>query len=232
MAAAKSNGSFFNIFDGFIDSFRGAPKKSSIKIALIGDGSTGKTSYFNRITCGDDPDYKFSKAYDATRGCNICQIEFLVNSHPVTVHLFDTAGQEKFGTLRDSYLMGVDGVILMYDITDKTTKQNILSKWIPELKRILHNSQSTSYVPIMVVGNKHDKIDALVSAANEYVGIRVSSLTGAYTHVSGEVNHCFISVKADENLMIPINWLLTNILQYSNVSAKKSAKVPYISYCN
>jgi small GTP-binding protein len=229
---AKSNGSFFNIFDGMINSFRGAPKKSSIKIALIGDGSTGKTSYFNRIISGDNLDYKFSKSYDATRGCNICQIEFLVNNYPVTIHLFDTAGQEKFGMLRDSYLMGVDGVILMYDITDKNTKQNILTKWIPELKRILHNTQSTVHVPIMVVGNKYDKIDALVSAANEYVGIRVAALISAYTTMSGEVNHCFISVKADENLMVPINWLLTNILQYSNVNAKKTIKTPYISYCN
>ena len=37
--------------------------KKSLKIALLGDGSTGKTTYFKKIQAYNDPDYKFPKKY-------------------------------------------------------------------------------------------------------------------------------------------------------------------------
>ena len=39
-----------------------------IKITLIGDGATGKSSYFERLSNGLSSKYKFSKKYDATIG--------------------------------------------------------------------------------------------------------------------------------------------------------------------
>jgi GTP-binding nuclear protein Ran len=207
------------------------PKKTSIKIALVGDGAVGKTSFFNRLTNGDTEDYKFSKNYDATTGCNVCQIELMVDRTPIKLHLFDTAGQEQFGDLRDSYLMGVDGIVLMYDITDRTTKQNVMTKWLPEIKRILSASKNPNYVPVMVVGNKNDRVDSIVS--DELVALRLSTLTGCYDAKYGSVNHCVMSVKANDNLMQPINWLLQKILAYFwQVDAKKSDKKPIVSYCN
>lgn len=200
-----------SIFNGLYS----APGKTDIKLALIGDGATGKTSYFERMASGHTDNYKFSKKYNATHACNICQIEFKIGKHTIKIHLFDTAGQEKFGTLRDSYLMGVDGIILMYDLTQKETKQNVLRKWIPDVKRILGKSKTKNYVPIMVVGNKNDKSDSVVVQPYDTLGIRTSVLAGNYDSFRyGAINHCLISVKADENLMEPINWLLRNILGY------------------
>jgi GTP-binding nuclear protein Ran len=127
------------------------PHKTNIKIALIGDGATGKTSYFERLVSGHLENYKFKKSYNATHSCNICQIEYSIGKHKIKIHLFDTAGQEKFGTLRDSYLFGVDGVILMYDLTQRDTKQNVVNKWLPEIKRILKTSKTKQYVPVIVI---------------------------------------------------------------------------------
>lgn len=208
-------------------------KKKDIKIALIGDGATGKTSYFERIASGHMADYKFSKKYNATHGCNICQIEFSIGKHKIKMHLFDTAGQEKFGMLRDSYLMGVDGIILMYDLTQPDTKKNVMSRWIPEVKRILTSSKTKQYVPIMVVGNKNDKVDNVVSGSCNTLGIRTSVLEGGYNTSSfGRIKHCTISVKGDENLMEPINWLLQNTLNYIlPVNAKKSDNDSNLLYC-
>lgn len=217
-----------SFFDMLRETFQGSLKKKSFKIALIGDGSTGKTSYFNRISLGEQEDYKFEKKYDATQGCNICQIEFSINKNPVTLHLFDTAGQEKFGAMRDSYLLGVDGVIVLYDVSEKSTRSNVLTKWIPEIRKILSLSDETS-VPIMVVGNKNDKI-ANLDNVYENIGLRVSTLSGNYR---GPINHCFTSVKADENLMEPINWLLKTILStYCVVNVERSKKKPVMVYCN
>ena len=210
--------------DSFLDLFHSPPKQKFIKIALIGDGSVGKTSYFERILFGDTDDYKFNKYYDATKGCNVCQIDYMIGQHTITVHLFDTAGQEKFGTLRDSYLIGVDGVIVMYDITNKATKQNVLTKWIPDIKRVLSASKCQKYVPIAVVGNKCDKMDN-ADADVHVSSLRAATLNGYYGSNFGQIDHYYVSVKADENLMKPINWLLKNILSYYlNVNAKKIRK--------
>src|SRR5205823_6196209 len=43
-----------------LHSYLFAPKKTVIKIALVGDGSIGKTSYFSRIVTRDDPGYEFN----------------------------------------------------------------------------------------------------------------------------------------------------------------------------
>jgi small GTP-binding protein len=237
----KEKGFFNGMFDGVFDDLRAFPKKTSIKIALIGDGSTGKTSYFNRVIAEDSVDYKFNKAYDATQQCNVCRIEYVIGKYPVTIHLFDTAGQEKFGTLRDSYLMGVDGIIVMYDITDKTTRNNVLVKWLPDVKKLLNATKSNAHVPVMVVGNKSDKCttvdwssftDGTETEAGP--GIRVATLTGAYERRKyGPVNHCLVSVKANENLMEPINWILQHVQEYYfEVKIKRTNKQTYVSYCN
>lgn len=249
---SSTNGGIFNV----IENFRCAPSKTSIKIVLLGDGATGKTSYFNRITSGDMDDYKFEKTYDATRGCNICQLEYTIGKYTVTVHLFDTAGQEKFGALRDSYLMGADGIILMYDL-DKdamATKRNVLTKWLPEIKRVLNDSAVRSRIPIAIVGNKNDVINIAALRCNDphrpeliditdeemitnTVGIRTSTLKGIYNsndnYKYGAIEHFYISVKADDNLIKPINWLLECILEYYlSVDVKRTNKLPKIYFCN
>ena len=224
----------------FVENFRMAPKKTSVKIALVGDGAVGKTSFFDRITTGDTVDYKFSKSYDATTGCNICQIEFSIEKYIVNVHLFDTAGQEKFGTLRDSYLMGVDGIIIMYDLNNKTTRQNVLTKWLPDIKRILIASDTNASIPVAVIGNKSDKIDAKVLKSDRLdvttyrniLGIRKVTLNSNYNE-HGDIEHFYASVKADDGLMDPINWLLKQILlYYLPVNVKKTVKNPIISRQN
>jgi small GTP-binding protein len=225
-------------FDGLFEDFRTPPAKTSIKIVLLGDGATGKTSFFNRITDGENPDYKFSKVYDATRGCNICQIEYMIGKYPITVHMFDMAGQEKFGMLRDSYLTGADAIIMMYDLSEKITKQNVLTKWIPEVRRFLTASGCTQYIPIAVVGNKNDKIDMSQVKSDmvcvNHIGIRTSSLVGIYDpRQFGPIEHFYISVKADENLMDPVNWVLRHVLAYyMPVVVKRSAKKPSVYLCN
>jgi small GTP-binding protein len=196
------------------ESFRGAPSKKSLKIAIVGDGAVGKSCYFDRLAHGHNDEYRFSRNYNATIGCDVCQLVFKIGRHEVTVHLFDTAGQEKFGKLRDSYIMGADGVICMYDLTQRETKTNVMSKWIPDIMKTLDNSNCKNYVPVIVVGNKHDKVAALTSAQHDLLKIRSSALSGCYKSRYGSIAQCMMSVKADENLMNPINWLLQNILGY------------------
>lgn len=212
-----SNSKFANNSTGsssLYDSFRRAPSKRSFKIVLIGDGAVGKSSYFERLAYGERDEYKFSRNYNATTGCDVCQITFKIGRHDVTLHLFDTAGQEKFGKLRESYIMGADGVILMYDVTQRETKTNVMSRWLPDIMKTLDDSNFRDYVPVMVVGNKYDKVNAQSSAQFDQLKIRDSALSACYKSRYGNISQCLISVKADENLLDPINWLLKNILGY------------------
>lgn len=243
-----SSGATIGKHDHFFEGFRCPPKKSSIKLVLLGDGGVGKTSFFDRITTGDNLDYKFRKKYDATKGCNICQMDVMVGKYTIKLHIFDTAGQEKFGSLRDSYLMGADGVIMMYDLNNKSSRQNILTKWLPDLKKHIDASYTKSNIPVAVVGNKSDRIDEelikkerLYIDSTQYmevVGIRKSvlksnySMSGSYSVRSkeyGQIEHFYSSVKQDEGLMNPINWLLKDILcYYISVDVRKTRDKPVI----
>ena len=41
------------------------------------------------------------------------------------ISLFDTAGQERFRSMTKSYLRGAQGIILIYDITDRISFEHV-----------------------------------------------------------------------------------------------------------
>lgn len=131
-----------------------------IKVALIGDGCVGKTCLFTLMNNLNSSNYKFNKKYDATRGFNLTELTFESNSGKINLHLWDTAGQEKFGNLRDAYLKGADVVLCLYDVNNWRTAKHV-DNWLKNVKRICGS------VPVFVIGNKIDekKLDDLRSAS-------------------------------------------------------------------
>lgn len=65
---------------------------------LVGDGGTGKTTFVKRHLTGE-----FEKKYVATLGVEVHPLVFHTNRGPIKFNVWDTAGQEKFGGLRDGY---------------------------------------------------------------------------------------------------------------------------------
>ena len=59
-------------------------------------------------------------------------IEF--NGKSVKIQIWDTAGQERYRTLTKSYYNGASGIILVYDVTDIVSFQN-LSYWLKKIKK-------------------------------------------------------------------------------------------------
>jgi hypothetical protein len=56
---------------------------------------------------------------------------------------------------------------------------------------------------------------------------------GSYESKYGQIEHFYISVKADENLLKPINWLLRNVLSYyMPVEVVKTTKQSAVFLCN
>jgi small GTP-binding protein len=217
------------IFDGIGEKFRSAPSKTLFKFSILGDGSVGKSSYFTRLHEGNKPNYKFEKNYDTTRGCNIGKSYYNVGKYELCAQMYDTAGQECFGDFRDCYTSGVDGIIIMYDASENKSKQSILNSWMPEVKRIMKESNMTN-IPIAIVGNKNDIVRKENMLCHEHVGIRTSTLIGSYK--DGPIQHFDICVKENECLLDPINWLFEKILSSKSINVKHSAKDSVVYMCN
>ena len=129
----------------------GDPKK----IVLLGDGCIGKSTFFQKLDQLTDENYRFSKKYKATDNFDFKRINVKTSIGTIVVDLWDTAGQEsRGGLLRDAYLKGADGVLLMYDLTESKTKDNI-QKWIEQVKKV------SPGIPVAVLGNKADKFKDL-----------------------------------------------------------------------
>ena len=115
------------------------------KIVLIGDSSVGKTNIFSRYLNDEfDPESK------STVGVEFGTKNFKIENKIVKVQIWDTAGQERYRSITNAYYKGAKGCLLVYDITNKTSFDN-LDKWISDLK-----SNGDDKVSIILVGNKSD----------------------------------------------------------------------------
>ena len=64
--------------------------------------------------------------------------------------MYDTAGQDRFRSIVSSYYRGSHGIVLVFDLTDRSSFEKI-SNWVEEIK---HNSPKS--VKLLLVGNKCD----------------------------------------------------------------------------
>ena len=75
---------------------------------------------------------------------------FYTNKGPIQFNVWDTAGQEKFGRLRDGYFIERQCAIIMFDVTSRVTYKNI-PNWYRDLTRVCYR------IPIVLCGNKVDR---------------------------------------------------------------------------
>ncbi|XP_037067887.1 GTP-binding nuclear protein Ran-like [Pollicipes pollicipes] len=90
----------------------------TFKCVLLGDGGTGKTTFVKRHLTGE-----FEKKYVATLGVEVHPLVFHTNRGAIRFNVWDTAGQEKFGGLRDGYYIQGQCAILMFDVTSRAHLQ-------------------------------------------------------------------------------------------------------------
>lgn len=82
---------------------------------------------------------------------------FYTNFGSIRFNVWDTAGQEKFGGLRDGYYIGAECGIIMFDVTSRVTYKNV-PNWHRDLVRVCED------LPIVLCGNKVDMKDRKVKA--------------------------------------------------------------------
>lgn len=153
------------------------------KLILVGDGGTGKTTFVKRHLTGE-----FERKYVATLGVDVHPLTFTTTHGPIIFDVWDTAGQEKFGGLRDGYFIQGKCAIIMFDVTARITYQNV-PNWHRDIMRVCEN------IPIVLCGNKVDLKDRAVKSRH------------ILFHRKKNLKYYDISAKSNYNYARPFLWL-------------------------
>ena len=132
-------------------------QNSEYKLILIGNAGVGKTSIFRKLSTGEFTEINISTIGVEKKTFSIDIENKKKAKEEVNVILFDTAGQEKFRSITKNYYKGSDGVLLIYDITDKNSFEQVES-WINSIRDSLGKSTDSKYI-IFLIGNKLDLIN-------------------------------------------------------------------------
>ena len=134
-------------------------EKIEYKFILIGNSGVGKTSILRFLSTGEFPEDTISTIGVDKKTLNV-SIEVDEKNKKIKkdfiISLFDTAGQEKFRSVARNYYKGSDGILLLYDITDKVSFEN-LEMWIDNITDSLGKKVDEKYV-IILIGNKLDLV--------------------------------------------------------------------------
>ena len=119
-----------------------------LKILIIGDSNVGKTSILLQYTSNF-----FQETHIATIGVEFKLKEITLDNIEYKLNIWDTAGQERFKAITKSFFKAADGIVFVYDVTNKPSFVNI-KNWIKDAE-----SKANDF-KIIIVGNKIDLNDS------------------------------------------------------------------------
>lgn len=111
------------------------------KILLVGDGNSGKTTFLTKYFSN-----YMETRYIATLGCEVSPIKYNDN---IQFSIWDCAGQEHFGGLKDRYYLSSDAAIVFYDTSSELSKNHV-PQWINSIRNIRPD------IPIILCGTKSE----------------------------------------------------------------------------
>lgn len=107
-------------------------------------------------------------------------------------NVWDTAGQEKYGGLRDTYYIQAECAIIMFDVTSRVTYKHV-PNWHRDLVRVCE------VIPTVLVGNKVDIKERKVKAKQ------------VLFHRKKNLQYYDISAKSNYNFEKPFLWLARKV---------------------
>ena len=172
----------------------------SILIGCLGESSVGKTYLTRKYVKDNNVDFNIPTVgieYFITK-------RILSNGKKYKVKIYDTAGQEKYNSISLNAIRNCDGIILMYDITNRNSF-NSISKWTSNIYEIKNHD-----FPLVLIGNKCDLKDDR----------EVSEEEGLETAEKYKTTYFETSAKEGINIEKPIDELLNNIIKKNEESSK------------
>ncbi|MHA1212608.1 MAG: Rab family GTPase [Candidatus Heimdallarchaeota archaeon] len=180
------------------------------KIVIIGDPAVGKTS-IRRNYLGETT----LKEYIYTIGADFATKRIRLSKKlSVQYQIFDLAGQQKFNKVRASFYNGTQAAILVYDITNKKSLEN-LPIWIKEAKRNSDGSLDT----FIVVGNKID-LSEQKKTDDKLLEKFLKDLSKEMGH---EILHINTSALTGENINLLFKRLTTILLKEASKDSPRIA---------
>jgi len=129
------------------------------KLLIIGDAGVGKSSLLLRFA-----DNTFTSAYINTIGVDFKIRTVDLEGQKIKLQIWDTAGQERFRTITATYYRGTHGVLVVYDVTERDTFENV-RRWMNEIDS--NCDTCTNNVNRVLVGNKSDMINDITISKEE-----------------------------------------------------------------
>jgi small GTP-binding protein len=113
-------------------------KPINIKVVLIGEAGVGKTSIIMRYITNI-----FNPRQLATQGASyVSKIVEINKNQKVKFELWDTAGEEKYRAIARVFYQNASVCILVYDITRKSSFDEIKNFWVNEIKQNIQDDAS------------------------------------------------------------------------------------------
>jgi len=114
-------------------------------LVLIGDSGVGKSCLLLRFA-----DDKWTDSYISTIGVDFKIRTIELDQKTIKLQIWDTAGQERFRTISSTYYRGAHGILVVYDVTNRTSFDNV-KRWLLEIDKYAREG-----VNKLLVGNKAD----------------------------------------------------------------------------
>ena len=121
--------------------------ESILNILLLGDSSVGKTSLMIRFTNNE-----FEDNGSSTIGIEFKNKKMQLNDKEITLHILDTAGQERYRSIAKNFFRKGDGIIYVFDLTNEKSYKSI-KNWLMDVDEVNKSCQK------ILVGNKTDLKD-------------------------------------------------------------------------
>eukprot|EP00924_Labyrinthula_sp_SR-Ha-C_P003324 snap_masked-scaffold_15-processed-gene-6.0-mRNA-1 protein AED:0.08 eAED:0.16 QI:0/-1/0/1/-1/1/1/0/197 len=121
----------------------------NLKLCIIGDGGTGKTSLLMVYSYKEFP-HKYTPTVVDTYEVQMS----LSDGRKMKLSVYDTAGQEDFKGIRALAYSQVDVVMVCYDCSNSTSFNNVKTLWVQESRN--HNKEA----PLVLVGTKKDLVES------------------------------------------------------------------------
>lgn len=161
-------------------------------IILIGDEGAGKTSFISSLFLQEIK----IKSVDAFLYAKIKKDE-------IKIHIWDTAGFEKYNSIPTNYYQQADAVVVLYDVCNEDSIRKG-EKWFKEAKEKLKSN-----IICFLIGNKIDSIDRQIQ---QIAGIQIAK--------ENNMKYCEISAKYCINTKEVLNAILYDIYEAQNNEGK------------
>ena len=179
-----------------------------VKLLLCGNSGVGKTSIFKRYY-----ENKFEGNYTTSIGIDFQTKEIKYNDKLYSVHLIDTAGEERFRSITSSYFRMAEYYLLVFDLTNKNSLM-ALSSWIESLKEHI---EKPKYI---ILGNKSDLEKNVIpdeeinEVLNDKDNLKIN-----------DENFLKVSAKTGENINKAFEYIL-NIIEQTSDKDEQIIKQP------